>query len=88
MTKYDEQRRFLWQPIVAALVGTGLLVLVGLSLVIVMFGTGSPLPQVLPSEGLQRLITGFLFGTTGALIALSPIGKESGAHTEVRKPGA
>ena len=26
------------------------------------------------------LITGFLFGTTGALIALSPIGKESGAH--------
>ena len=25
-------------------------------------------------------MTGFLFGTTGALIALSPLGKESGAH--------
>jgi len=36
--------------------------------------------QALPDEGLRRLITGFLFGTTGALIALSPVGKESGAH--------
>ena len=36
--------------------------------------------RVLPSEGLRRLITGFLFGTTGALIAVSPVGKESGAH--------
>jgi len=45
-----------------------------------MFGTGSPMPQLLPSEGLRRLITSFLFGTTGALIALSSVGKESGAH--------
>jgi aquaporin Z len=28
----------------------------------------------------RRLIAGFLFGTTGALIALSPVGKISGAH--------
>ena len=69
-----------WQPVAAELAGTALLVLVGLSLVIVMFGTGSPLPALLPSEGLRRLFTGFLFGTTGALIALSPLGKESGAH--------
>jgi aquaporin Z len=33
-----------------------------------------------PSEGLRRLITGFLFGTTGACIALSPVGRVSGAH--------
>jgi Major intrinsic protein len=26
------------------------------------------------------LITAFLFGTTGALIVLSPVGEESGAH--------
>ena len=57
-----------------------MLVLVGLSLVIVMFGTGSPMAQLIPSEGLRRLITGFLFGTTGASIALSVVGKESGAH--------
>ena len=45
-----------------------------------MFGAGSPFLRVVPDEGLRRLITGFLFGTTGALIALSPVGKESGAH--------
>jgi aquaporin Z len=48
--------------------------------VIAMFGEGSPLAGVLPSEGWRRLITGFLFGTTGALIALSPVGMRSGAH--------
>ena len=69
-----------WQIFVAELVGTALLVLVGLSLVIVMFGEGSPIPRVVPSEGWRRLITGFLFGTTGALIALSPVGVRSGAH--------
>lgn len=60
--------------------GTLLLVAVGVSVVILDFGTGSPVPALLPSVGLRRLITGFLFGTTGALIALSPVGKISGAH--------
>ena len=69
-----------WLILRAELVGTAALVLVGLSLVILMFGEGSPIPGVLPSEGWRRLITGFLFGTTGALIALSPVGKRSGAH--------
>ncbi len=69
-----------WPALRAELVGTAALVLVGLSLVIVMFGQGSPMPGVLPSEGWRRLITGFLFGTTGALIALSPVGERSGAH--------
>ena len=63
-----------WLVLRAELVGTAALVLVGLSLVILMFGEGSPIPGVLPSEGWRRLITGFLFGTTGALIALSPVG--------------
>jgi aquaporin Z len=70
----------LWRLFLSELIGTALLVVVGLSLVIVMFGAGSPVAQILPSEGLRRLITGFLFGTTGALIALSPIGRVSGAH--------
>ena len=69
-----------WLVLRAELVGTAVLVLVGLSLVILMFGEGSPIPSVLPSEGWRRLITGFLFGTTGALIALSPVGERSGAH--------
>jgi len=71
---------FPWRLCFSELIGTALLVLIGLSLVILMFGTGSPIIGIVPSEGLRRLITGFLFGTTGALIALSPVGKESGAH--------
>ncbi len=69
-----------WQVFVSELAGTALLILVGLSLVIFMFGEGSPVKSVLPGEGLRRLITGFLFGSAGALIALSPVGKRSGAH--------
>jgi len=78
----ETQKRppFPWRLFLCELSGTAVLVLVGLSLVIGMFGTGSPMPQLIPSEGLRRLITGFLFGTTGASIALSVVGQESGAH--------
>ena len=69
-----------WKIFASELVGTALLVLFGLSLVILMFGEGSPIKGIVPSEGWRRLITGFLFGTTGALIALSPVGMRSGAH--------
>ena len=69
-----------WTPFVAELAGTALLVAVGLSIVIFDFGRGSPMLQLLPNGATRRLITGFLFGTTGALIALSPLGKASGAH--------
>ena len=69
-----------WQVLAAEMVGTAALVFVGLSLVILMFGEGSPIAAALPDEGLRRLITGFLFGTTGALIAISPVGERSGAH--------
>ncbi|HEY6374911.1 MAG TPA: aquaporin [Edaphobacter sp.] len=78
--KEQNANPFPWRLCLSELIGTALLVLIGLSLVILMFGTGSPIIGIVPSEGLRRLITGFLFGTTGALIALSPVGKESGAH--------
>jgi aquaporin Z len=60
--------------------GTALLVAVGLSFVILDFGSGSPMQGIIPSESLRRLVTGFLFGATGGLIAISPLGKISGAH--------
>jgi aquaporin Z len=69
-----------WMLYGAELIGTALLVSVGLSVVILAFGQGSPVVHYIPDAGWRRLITGFLFGTTGALIALSPLGKESGAH--------
>jgi aquaporin Z len=36
--------------------------------------------RLISSAGLRRLITGFLFGTTGVSTAVSPVGKVSGAH--------
>jgi aquaporin Z len=69
-----------WSLLAAELVGTALLVAIGLSIVIFNLGDGSPLALLLPSVAWRRLVTGFLFGTTGALIALSPLGKISGAH--------
>jgi len=60
--------------------GTALLLLGGLSLVIFMFGTGSPIADLIPNVKIRQIITGFLFGSIGASIALSPIGKLSGAH--------
>ncbi len=71
-----------WHPrlYAAELIGTALLVGVGVSIVIAMFGRGSPIPALVPGAGLRRWITGFLFGLVGALVTVSPIGKVSGAH--------
>jgi aquaporin Z len=69
-----------WQTYLSELIGTALLVGVGLSVVIFDFGAGSPVAAIVRDAGLRRLITGFLFGAIGAAIALSPVGKISGAH--------
>lgn len=75
-----KNKNFSWKIFLYELLGTGLLLMIGLSAVIFMFGTGSPAAQWIPGIGARRLITGFLFGSTGACIAISPIGKVSGAH--------
>ncbi len=62
------------------LAGTALLVGVGCSLVVVDFGAASPVAARLPDAALRRALTGFLFGGVGALIAVSRVGKVSGAH--------
>jgi aquaporin Z len=69
-----------WPLWLAELVGTALLVGVGCSVVIVDFAEGSPVAAVVANQGALRAITGFLFGTVGALIAISHVGKVSGAH--------
>jgi aquaporin Z len=48
---------FPWRLFLCELSGTTMLVLVGLSVVIVMFGTGSPMTQLIPSEGLRKLMS-------------------------------
>lgn len=69
-----------WPLFWAEGLGTFLLVAVGCSLVIFNFGLGSPVAHLLPDPLIRRMLTGFLFGSTGALIALSWVGRESGAH--------
>jgi len=72
--------KFPWQVYLSECIGTALLVTIGLSIVIFDFGAGSPVVAMLPDAGIRRLVTGFLFGATGAMIACSPVGKLSGAH--------
>jgi aquaporin Z len=69
-----------WSLLLAELAGTALLIAAGVSIVILDFGRASPVVTLLPDAGTRRLVTGFLFGTTGGLIAVSIIGKVSGAH--------
>jgi len=64
----------------AEFAGTALLVAAGVSLVILDFGAGSPVAAAIRSEAARRALTGFGFGCVGALIAVSPLGKTSGAH--------
>jgi aquaporin Z len=62
----------------AEAVGTAVLVLAALSAVAFVLGKGSPLAE-LPMS-LRLGITGLLVGVCVALIAVSPLGRLSGAH--------
>ena len=62
------------------LAGTALLVSVGLSIVIALWGKGAPLAVLPLDPAARRLLNGLLFGSVGAAIAYSPIGRISGAH--------
>jgi aquaporin Z len=58
--------------------GTALLVLGALSAVALVLGQGSPLAA--GSSSVRLLVTGLLVGACIALIAVSPLGRLSGAH--------
>jgi aquaporin Z len=75
-----EQSRFHWAEYAAEGFGTGVLVFVGLSAVVFCSAKGLPMEQWIPDASLRRLLTGMLFSGTGSLIAISPLGKLSGAH--------
>jgi aquaporin Z len=60
--------------------GTALLIAAGLSVVVICFGSGSPLARWLPSAPGRRALAGTFFGLVGTLITISPIGRVSGAH--------
>lgn len=60
--------------------GTAVLLAVGLSFVIADFSGASVVTRWLPPAWTRRAVTGLLFGATGGLLALSPVGRVSGAH--------
>jgi len=60
--------------------GTALLLIGGLSAVCLDFGSHSPTARLVPDHSVRLLITGLLFAGTGSLVAVSPLGRRSGAH--------
>jgi aquaporin Z len=62
------------------LAGTWMLVLGGLSALALDFGASAPITSAIPSTGARLLLTGLLFAGTGALVAVSPMGRRSGGH--------
>jgi aquaporin Z len=73
-------RRKVFYIFLSECIGTALLIGVGLSVVIFDNGDGSPVLAWIPDAAARRALTGFLFGSTGCLITLSPVGRISGAH--------
>jgi aquaporin Z len=68
-----------WRLWLAEFAGTALLVGVGLSAVIIDTSPSGPVAPLI-GPGARLALTGFLFGAVGAGIAVSPVGKVSGAH--------
>jgi aquaporin Z len=71
---------FHWLIWMAEAGGTGLLVLGALSAAALNLAPGSPIAEPIPSASLRLLITGLMVGAIVTAIAVSPLGKLSGAH--------
>lgn len=69
-----------WRIWAAEGAGTGLMMLGGLSAVCLTFGSGAPVAEALPSDSLRRVAVGALFAACVSLVAVSPVGRLSGAH--------
>lgn len=69
-----------WPEYGAELLGTAFNIFVGLSAVVFNMGQGSPMEHLIPNQSIRLLMTGLLFAGSGSLVAISPLGKLSGAH--------
>ena len=72
--------RFEYRLFITEAIGTAVLLFFGLNIVIFNWGEGSIVAKWIPSELARTILTGFMFGCVGCLIALSWVGKISGAH--------
>ena len=73
-------RKLHWPEYGAELLGTAFVIFCGLSAVVFNFGKGLPMEQLIPDKSIRLLINGILFSGSGSLVAISPLGKLSGAH--------
>jgi aquaporin Z len=69
-----------WAEWTCEFVGTALLLLGGLSAICLDFAPGSPVAPLVPGHSARLLVTGVLFAGTGSLVAVSNLGRRSGAH--------
>lgn len=74
------KRGWHWPEWLCEFSGTAILLLGGLSAVCLDFGNHSPVARVVPGHSARLLITGLLFAGSGSLVAVSPLGRRSGAH--------
>ena len=80
-------RHIPWALFVSELIGTALLVLVGLSLVILMFGAGTPMARLIPERGAEAADHRFPLRDDGRLhCAVSGREGERSAHQPGRHP--
>jgi len=88
VTKKKVQCSELWQrelfshapEYAAEFAGTAFLMFAVIGAVAWMFAPGSPLVHRIPLTSLRLFLTGLLLGGTGSLVAVSPLGRISGAH--------
>lgn len=69
-----------WAAYAAELTGTFFMVAWGLSAVVFMMSTASPMGRLVPSARLRLLATGCLFAAGGTAVIYSPLGQRSGGH--------
>lgn len=62
------------------LLGTALLLTGGLSAICLDFGAHGAIATHVASHSWRLLLTGLMFAGTGSLVAISPLGRRSGAH--------
>ena len=71
-----------WHPVdwACEFLGTAFQLFLGFSIVAVLESPESPVRAVLASPGLRLVVIGLAFGLLAAVVALSPVGRRSGAH--------
>jgi aquaporin Z len=80
MTNLNIWKRPHWAEYIAEAIGTALVVFMGLSAAVFNFAEGLPMERLVPEGGIRLLIVAVIFAGSGSLLAISPLGKLSGAH--------